>query len=64
MPPWGAPTDVPARVASAGLDLGQMGMAEHYHPQLEIIINNEQVPGPGNIGVDTSTRCHVRRSHS
>ena len=55
MPPWRAPTDVPARVASAGLDLGPMGMAEHYHPQLEIIINGQQVPVPGNIGVDPST---------
>jgi len=55
MPPWRAPTDVPARVASAGLDLGPMGMAEHYHPQLEIIINGEQVPVPGNIGVDPSS---------
>ncbi len=55
MPPWRAPTDVPARVASAGFDLGPAGMVELYHPQLEIIINGEQVPVPGNIGVDPST---------
>lgn len=55
MPPWRAPTDVPVRVGSAGLDLGPMGMAEHYHPNLEIIIGGEQVPLPSNIGVDPST---------
>lgn len=55
MPPWPAPADVPARVASAGLDLGPMGMAEHYHPRLRIIIDGEDVPIPANIGVDPST---------
>lgn len=55
MPPWSAPTDVPARVASAGLDLGPMGTAEHYHPQLRIFINGAEVPVPGNIGVDPAT---------
>ncbi len=55
MPPWSAPTDVPARVDNAGLDLGPMGMEEHYHPNLAIIIAGEQVPLPGNIGVDAST---------
>ena len=44
-----------ARVAAAGLDLGPMGMAEHYHPQLRIIINGTEVPVPGNIGVDPAT---------
>jgi hypothetical protein len=46
---------VAARVAAAGLDLGPMGMAEHYHPQLRVIINGTAVPVPGNIGVDPST---------
>lgn len=55
MPPWPAPTDVPARVASAGLDLGPMGTAEHYHPKLRIIIDGEDVPIPANIGVDPTT---------
>ena len=52
MPPWPAPTDVPARVASAGLDLGPMGTAEHYHPKLRIIIDGKDVPIPASIGVD------------
>ena len=55
MPPWTAPADAPARVASAGLDLGPMGTAEHYHPRLRIIIDGKDVPIPANIGVDPST---------
>lgn len=55
-PPWAAPTaDVTARVAAAGLDLGPMGTAEHYHPQLEVIIGGKQVQVPANIGVDPTT---------
>ena len=55
MPPWPAPTDVPALVAEAGLDLGPMGTAEHYHPRLRIIVDGEAVPVPPNIGVDPTT---------
>jgi len=55
MPLWPAPTDVPARVAAAGLDLGPMGMAEHYHPQLRIILNGKDVQVAANIGVDPTT---------
>ncbi|QIK75714.1 hypothetical protein [Nocardioides piscis] len=55
MPPWSVPTDVSARVAAAGLDLGPMGTAEHYHPQLRIIIDGADVPVPSNIGVDPAT---------
>lgn len=54
-PPWPAPTDVPARVAAAGLDLGPMGTAEHYHPNLRVLINGTEVPVPPNIGVDPTT---------
>lgn len=54
-PPWLAPRDVPARVAAAGLDLGPMGMAEHYHPQLQITIDGAAVPVASNIGVDPPT---------
>ena len=54
-PPWPAPTDVPARVAAAGLDLGPMGTAEHYHPNLRVVINGTEVPVPPNIGVDPAT---------
>lgn len=55
MPPWPAPADVAQRVASAGLDLGPMGVAEHYHPRLRIVINGTEVPVPPNIGVDPAT---------
>lgn len=54
-PPWPAPTNVRARVAGAGLDLGPMGTAEHYHPHLRIIVNGNEVTVPANIGVDPAT---------
>lgn len=55
-PPWPAPTDdVAARVEAAGLDLGPMGTAEHYHPRLEITVDGEPVELPANIGVDPAT---------
>ncbi len=54
-PPWPAPADTSARVASAGLDLGPMGMAEHYHPQLRVVVDGTQVPVPANIGVNPAT---------
>ena len=54
-PPWPLPADVSARVAAAGLDLGPMGTAEHYHPHLRIVIDGQDVPVPGGIGVDPST---------
>jgi hypothetical protein len=55
LPPWPAPADVPARVAAAGLDLGPMGTADHYHPVLAITIDGQKVPVPPNIGVDPNT---------
>lgn len=55
LPPWPAPADVPARVAAAGLDLGPMGTAEHYHPHLRIIVDGAEVPVAPNIGVDPAT---------
>lgn len=54
-PPWPAPTDVSDRVAAAGLDVGPMGTAEHYHPNLRIVIDGTEVPVPPNIGVDPAT---------
>lgn len=55
LPPWSLPADVSDRAAAAGLDLGSMGMAEHYHPQLQIVINGVQVPVVAGIGIDPST---------
>ena len=54
-PPWPAPSDVPERVTAAGLDLGPMGTAEHYHPHLSITIDGQPVPVTPNIGVDPTT---------
>jgi hypothetical protein len=54
-PPWPAPTDVTRRVADAGLSLGPMGVAEHYHPHLRIVVDGRDVQVPGNIGVDPAS---------
>ena len=32
-----------------------MGMAEHYHPHLQIIVKGSEVAVPANIGVDPAT---------
>ena len=54
-PPWPAPDDVASRVTGAGLDLGPMGTAEHYHPRLRIVIDGAEIPVAANIGVDPTT---------
>jgi len=51
-PPWGLPADVPARVKAAGFNLGPMGMAEHYHAHLDILVDGKPVPIPADIGID------------
>lgn len=51
-PPWSLPADVPARVKAAGLNLGAMGTAEHYHAHLDILIDGKPVGVPANIGID------------
>lgn len=51
-PPWGLPSDVSDRVAAAGLELGPMGTADHYHPHLRVVIDGQDIPVAGNIGVD------------
>lgn len=51
-PPWPSPTDVPARAEAAGLLLGPMGQAEHYHPELDVLVNGEPVDVPEGIGID------------
>lgn len=54
-PPWPAPDNVASRVTAAGLDLGPMGTAEHYHPHLRIVIDGAEIPVAANIGVDPTT---------
>lgn len=54
-PPWPAPLDAPTRAKRAGLPLGAMGMAEHYHAQLTVTVDGQPVPVPANIGVDPTT---------
>ncbi len=55
MPPWPAPADIAARVAAAGLDLGPMGTAEHYHASSASSSTAPTSPVPPNIGVDPDT---------
>lgn len=54
-PPWPLPADAPARVEAAGLTLGKMGTAEHYHAHLDILVDGQPVPIPVNIGIDPSS---------
>lgn len=53
--PWAAPANVTERVAAAGLDLGPMGMAEHYHPHLRVVVDGDDIPVPPGLGVDPAT---------
>lgn len=55
LPPWPVPAGAPARAAAAGLPMGPMGMAEHYHPQLAITVDGRPVELPTNLGVDPAT---------
>ncbi len=54
-PPWPAPPDVSTRAKAAGLSLGPMGMAEHYHVHLDVIIDGRSVPVPADLGVDPAS---------
>jgi hypothetical protein len=54
-PPWPAPTNVRERAAMAGLPLGAMGQAEHYHVHLDVLVDGKSVPVPSDIGVDGAT---------
>jgi hypothetical protein len=54
-PPWPAPADAPVRATLAGLQLGSMGTAEHYHVHLDILLNGQALPVPANIGVDQTS---------
>jgi hypothetical protein len=54
-PPWPAPADPRALAAAAGLPMGPMGMAEHYHPRLQIVVDGKPIEIPANLGVDPQT---------
>lgn len=53
--PWPVPADTATAVRQAGLALGPMGTAEHYHAHLDVLVNGRAVAVPGNIGVDQFT---------
>lgn len=54
-PPWPLPTGVPDRVELAGLDLGPMGTADHYHAHLDILADGKPVALPNGVGIDPDT---------
>ena len=54
-PPWPPPGDPRPFAEAAGLDLGPMGMAEHYHPRLQIFVDGDRVDVPAGIGIDPFT---------
>lgn len=54
-PPWPAPANVRERAAAAGLPHGAMGMAEHYHVHLDVLVDGKPVAVPANIGVDPTS---------
>jgi hypothetical protein len=55
LPPWPAPTDAVGRAEAAGLSIGPMGMAEHYHAHLDVIVDGRPVEVPANIGIDAKS---------
>lgn len=64
-PPWDTPSDSKARVAGAGLTLGQMGTAEHYHAHLDLRVNGQSLRVPPGIGVDaTSGEMSALHTHT
>ncbi len=55
-PPWGLPRNPQSRVKIAGLTLGQMGTAEHYHAHLDVLIDGQPLRVLANIGIDASSQ--------
>jgi hypothetical protein len=55
LPPWPAPTDAVGRAEAAGLSIGPMGMADHYHAHLDVIVNGSPVEVPASIGIDAAS---------
>ncbi|SKD80878.1 hypothetical protein [Mycobacteroides abscessus] len=53
LPPWPVPADASAAAAAAGLPMARMeGTVEHIHAHVDVLVNNQRVPVPANIGVD------------
>lgn len=51
-PPWPLPADPIAGAKAAGLDIAPMeGSAQHIHAHLDVIVNGQKVPVPGNLGI-------------
>ncbi|MEU7900863.1 hypothetical protein AB0B45_49560 [Nonomuraea sp. NPDC049152] len=55
LPPWPAPADPYPGIKAAGLSIGPMGMAEHYHAHLDVFVDGKQTPVAADIGIDPQT---------
>jgi hypothetical protein len=51
-PPWAIPADPAPGIKAAGLTVGPMGTAEHYHAHLSVFVDGEEVEVPANIGIE------------
>ena len=64
-PPWPVPQSVQSQVRAAGLNLGSMGTAEHYHAHLDVLVDGRVVTVPAGIGVDpTSGTMSALHTHT
>jgi hypothetical protein len=63
MPPWPAPVDSASFIKAAGLRAGPMGVAQHYHAHLDILVNGVPVPVPAQIGIVKSGDMSALHTH-
>ncbi len=54
-PPWSLPADTSAQVKAAGMSLGRMGTAEHYHAHLDVVVDGKPVGVLSDLGVDSQS---------
>jgi len=54
-PPWGAPDSPERYIKAAGLSVGPMGTAAHFHVHLDIFVDGLPTPVPANVGVVPAT---------
>lgn len=54
-PPWPLPAEPQIRARAAGLAMGAMRMAKHYHVELTISVDAKRLPVPAGLGVDPTT---------
>ncbi len=63
MPPWPAPADSAPFIKAAGLRAGPMGVAQHYHAHVDVLVNGAPVPVPAQIGIVPSGAMSGLHTH-